>query len=325
MLLLPLGVPQNITLGGALRPPPGGGRVKFLATLRNAALEPFLSGGAAALAAAGAGGAGAASGGLWRPDAVLFANDVFFCAGDALRLLAHGADLACGLDFYTGAWQAAAAAAPPGGGAGGGEGEDEDDVMLLREWVARDVSGARFRNLRPYVSHAPSAARLAAGLPFPAACCWDGLAAIASAPLVAGGLRFRAPRAGECRASECSLLCDDLHRTGRRLVVVDPGVRIAYEWEQALQLMDAAGAAAGGAPPARPWADVAAAPAAAALAAGGGPWRLRLDRVECCDLAPGKSYVNFRRDCHPGDVLAKNFTRGFLEGAAAAAAAAREG
>ena len=35
----------------------------------------------------------------WAADRVAFLNDVYFCAGDVLRLLRHDADLACGLDF----------------------------------------------------------------------------------------------------------------------------------------------------------------------------------------------------------------------------------
>eukprot|EP00198_Chlamydomonas_reinhardtii_P010467 XP_001699804.1 predicted protein [Chlamydomonas reinhardtii] len=51
-------------------------------------------------------------------------------------------------------------------------------------------------------------------------------------------LRFRRSRSGggagggaaggECDASECSLLCHDLHRLGHSRVVVDPGVRLSY-------------------------------------------------------------------------------------------------
>jgi hypothetical protein len=149
MALVPLGVPHNITLGGALRRTPGGGRIEFMAALRNAALEPFLTGSPGGGGPGDGSPGGAASSGAWRPDTLLFANDVFFCAGDALRLLAHGADLACGLDFYTGAWQAGAAAQArgdkssgsggedegQGGGSKGDSGEegDEDDVVLLRQ------------------------------------------------------------------------------------------------------------------------------------------------------------------------------------------------
>jgi len=185
--------------------------------------------------------------------------------------------------------------------------------------VARDISGARFRNLTPFVVHPPSRARLQAGLPFPALCCWNGLAAIGAAPFVELGLRFRGALPGECRASECSLLCDDLQRLGRRRVVVDPGVRVAYEWEQALQLSAAAmrgggGGGAGGVPsglgPVRGWSEVGAAEVQEGV---NGEWRPGFDRVDCCNLAPGHSYVNFRKDCRPQNILAKNFTHAFLK------------
>jgi len=131
MLLIPLGVPHNVTLGGALRPRVGGARVAFMAALRNAAIEPFLTG--------GGGGGGGSGSGAWRPEVIVFANDVFWCVGDALRLLGHEADLACGLDFYTAAWQASSAATATSSGRSGDGGEaaaeveDEDDVMLLRQ------------------------------------------------------------------------------------------------------------------------------------------------------------------------------------------------
>lgn len=45
--------------------------------------------------------------------------------------------------------------------------------------------------------------------------------------------------------------------------------------------------------------------------------------VECCDLRPGRSYVDFRLDCHMIDILAQNFTaQGLKSGSAAAAQAA---
>ena len=34
-----------------------------------------------------------------QPRKILFINDVAFCAKDALRLLSHSADIACGVDF----------------------------------------------------------------------------------------------------------------------------------------------------------------------------------------------------------------------------------
>ena len=40
----------------------------------------------------------------WPADRLVFVNDVFFCAGDVIRLLQHwDADVACGMDFM--AWK----------------------------------------------------------------------------------------------------------------------------------------------------------------------------------------------------------------------------
>ncbi len=41
---------------------------------------------------------------------------------------------------------------------------------------------------------------------------------------------------GECRASECTLVCHDLHRLGYREIIVDPGVQLAYEQKDAAGL-----------------------------------------------------------------------------------------
>jgi hypothetical protein len=41
----------------------------------------------------------------------------------------------------------------------------------------------------------------------------------------------------ECRASECSLLCEDFARLGFDRVVVDAGVQVAYDWGLAREMM----------------------------------------------------------------------------------------
>ena len=41
---------------------------------------------------------------------------------------------------------------------------------------------------------------------------------------------------GECRASECSLLCHDLRRLNYTNIIVDPGVQLAYERHDAVGL-----------------------------------------------------------------------------------------
>ena len=74
-----------------------------------AASDDDGGGGGATDGASSGGGGGGGGGGGWPAARVLFLNDVFFCASDALRLLAHvdpgappaagRADLSCGLDF----------------------------------------------------------------------------------------------------------------------------------------------------------------------------------------------------------------------------------
>ena len=46
----------------------------------------------------------------------------------------------------------------------------------------------------------------------------------------------RAHKEKECAASECSLLCNDYSRLGYRNMVVDPGVRQAYDLKDAKDL-----------------------------------------------------------------------------------------
>lgn len=56
--------------------------------------------------------------------------------------------------------------------------------------MTRDAGGAAARKLAPYLRDAAGAGRLAAGLPAPVACCWNGLAVLDASPLRAG-LRMR--------------------------------------------------------------------------------------------------------------------------------------
>lgn len=202
----------------------------------------------------------------------------------------------------------------------------------LLQWVARDITGRRLRNRHPFIKHTPSLLQLLAGQPVPMRCCWNGLVALAGAPLVHDGVRFRTHIPGECAGSECSLLCDDLLRLGFTHIVMDQGVRLTYELDQVNMLGGAAkttgsqkaavergGRVMTGLGVRLPWADVAATSAklateASAEASTGCSERQREDSgrcsimMECCDLKPGHSYVNFRKDCHLVDIMAHNFT-----------------
>jgi len=150
-LLLPLQLQHNITLGGSLSPRQHLQRIQLLAALRNAAIEPWLTpppqpqqqqqqqhqqqqrdagerqghGHAAGVSASSAAGSVELSyrlPGQWEPDVIVYANDVFLCVEDILRLSLHGAHIACGMDFYDAPWMAPAAAAAAAADAHGGKG-----------------------------------------------------------------------------------------------------------------------------------------------------------------------------------------------------------
>lgn len=95
-----LGVNRRVVVGGPLQRAHGQDRIQFLASVRNAVLEPLLPSSAPgdgtpghiAQASCGPHGCPAAS-------RVVLLNDVYFCASDVLRLLQYDADIACGMDF----------------------------------------------------------------------------------------------------------------------------------------------------------------------------------------------------------------------------------
>jgi hypothetical protein len=78
-------------------------RIKALAAVRNAALEPLwdekwaLSGGQEVEVTPRSG----QEEGGWPATHVVFMNDVFACAGDVIRLLYHDVDMVCGFDAYS--------------------------------------------------------------------------------------------------------------------------------------------------------------------------------------------------------------------------------
>ncbi|KAJ7769665.1 capsular associated protein [Mycena maculata] len=177
-------------------------RVKYMADMRNKALEPL-------------------EGGLdgRRFDRLIFFNDVYFEWKSIVRLLAtnDGAfDLACGLDF--------------------------DGIGLYDTWVIRDSCGQRTKEIWPYFSSDPAAvASLRREEPIEVATCWNGVAAFdatwflppspTAPPTVPSGapLKFRGDT--PCPESECFLIAYDMHlRTAPRRprIYVNPTVNVAY-------------------------------------------------------------------------------------------------
>ncbi len=104
-------------------------------------------------------------------------------------------------------------------------------TVIADVWVMRDIQGQRVDTFYPYFNkHAASSKYIERGRAVPVHCCWNGIAVITARPFYQG-LKIRTHAEGECHASECSLVCNDLHRLGYRDIIVDPAVRVAYEHE----------------------------------------------------------------------------------------------
>ncbi|KAJ2063635.1 hypothetical protein GGI17_001571 [Coemansia sp. S146] len=68
------------------------------------------------------------------------------------------------------------------------------------------------------------------GRSFQVQCGWNGMVVIdAKAFRGDGGVRFRRSVEGECSASECSLICNDMWRKGFNRLVTVPQVKLTYE------------------------------------------------------------------------------------------------
>ncbi|KAI9029234.1 cryptococcal mannosyltransferase 1-domain-containing protein, partial [Hyaloraphidium curvatum] len=186
-------------------------RILELAKMRNAALEPLLDQGLEDDRP------------VW--DAVLFLNDVFFCAEDVLELVyqllvVQAASHVCGLDFWR--FIRSRERGPGGGG------------DFYDSWVARDLSGdvlavPKIWYRDRFLGDPLGRARFERGLPVQVWSCWNGISALIPHPFLLG-LRFRAakPNGTECPASECSLLDKDLWALGMGRVAIVPNVRTAY-------------------------------------------------------------------------------------------------
>lgn len=271
---------------------------------------------------------------------VVFLNDVFFCAQDVLRLLQYpSAHIVCGLDLIkarmAGLTRPEREAAMRGvliadwgiSPAWAAWLSHVDPLFKLWKrlywhstawwpwsylvfydiWVARDVSGRRLNNTVPYVHEPETGRRLAEGRPVPVYCCWNGVAVLDAEPLRTGAVRFRSHGPGECAASECSLLCDDLHVMGRHRVLLDPNVRVAYDWDSVLELYDNLDAVVPRGVRGLPYrrlerGDV------QEVEAGWGAWEGRAaaaaQTYECCGISPDTQTVDYDHGCRVVDLTA---------------------
>ncbi|GMH32524.1 hypothetical protein BSKO_00358 [Bryopsis sp. KO-2023] len=298
--------------GGDLRKE-GQGRIEFLAGVRNRALEPLYD----------------AEEGIW--DKIVFINDVLFCSQDIIRLMQHDGDAVCGLDFI----RTDLAAYPRDmlqdimlldltdrfffpetvareishnkwmlkrwkNSLGRRDAIKSDKPLVFYDiWVSHDLGGSQLDNFPPYIKNDTySADRLRRGLPFQAQCCWNGMVVLNAKPFHEG-LKFRAHLPNECATSECVLMCHDFARMGYKSVLIDPGVRSAYTFEDAMDLYSTRMVEQ---IPVTSWGDVLASE------------KLELVEVpentknfQCCPLREGMELVDWK-DCFWYDIGATNYT-----------------
>lgn len=75
-------------------------------------------------------------------------------------------------------------------------------------------------------------------LPVQVQSCWNGIAVLDPAPFYAHPhVKFRMAKlsAGECSASECSLICNDYWQAGYGRIIMIPRVKLAYDRVRVLQ------------------------------------------------------------------------------------------
>ncbi|GAA5902385.1 hypothetical protein JCM5296_003127 [Sporobolomyces johnsonii] len=178
-------------------------RIEYLAEVRNAALAPLWE-------------LREAEGEVF--DSIIFMNDVLPCVDDLLELVwqsrRQNAGITCGSDYIF-----------------------HDEVgqpVFYDNWVARDMNGTALENapFEAVFRDMESAHRFQRHLPVQVQSCWNGIAVLDPAPFYAHPhVRFRMAKlsAGECSASECSLICNDYWNAGYGRIIMIPRVKLAYD------------------------------------------------------------------------------------------------
>ncbi|KAJ2583931.1 hypothetical protein GGH95_000711 [Coemansia sp. RSA 1836] len=168
-------------------------RIEYMAKLRNLALEPLHSSDT-------------------QFGRVVFINDVYFCLSHLLELVFQSqiqkAHLTCGEDYDL--WKGR-----PG---------------FHDNWVTRDMGGNMpWKDIHWSIDYDKSLVPQKRERPFQVQCCWNGIA-VFDAQVFQGddGIRFRRSAEGECSASECSLMCNDMWRKGFGRIAMVPRVKLAH-------------------------------------------------------------------------------------------------
>jgi len=178
-------------------------RITFLAAARNYVLKPLIEGRAFSTN---------------RQTRVIFLNDIYYKAGDLLRLLLTNNlnyDMVCALDF---------------------------NYNFYDIWVARDIAGELLTWEYPWFTDSTARKQVFQNKPIRVLSCWNGLVVFKADPLIlanktsdegpnqrAAPLRFRISRSGEIWSSECLLFCKDLLRLGYERILINPTVKVSYQ------------------------------------------------------------------------------------------------
>jgi alpha-1,3-mannosyltransferase len=196
-------------------------RIQALAQLRNLAIKPLLDD---------------TESKKYSPDSttIIFLNDVAICPEDILELVHQRvslqADMVCAMDWtYAG-----------------------QDPTFYDVWIARGMTGDSFFEIPPdgnwnsawnlFWNDASTRSRFAARQPFQVFSCWNGAAVFSAAPvMMRDGVRFRAPREGECFQGEPQLFCKDLWYYGYGKIAVVPVVNLEYSDEAGRKIKEAKG------------------------------------------------------------------------------------
>jgi alpha-1,3-mannosyltransferase len=186
-----------------------GNRIQHQATLRNLALQPFIS----------------------KPDSfaadatIVFVNDIILCAEDVLEIihqrLHQAADMVCAMDWvYLGA-----------------------DPTFYDVWIGRGMTGDTFFNIPEdgswnnawnlFWNDDEARNRLHSSLPFQVFSCWNGITAFQAEPLLKRDIVFRSSHEKECFQGEPKLFCKDMWSYGYGRIAVIPGVNVAYTVDEA--------------------------------------------------------------------------------------------
>ncbi|BFZ59267.1 hypothetical protein YB2330_000273 [Saitoella coloradoensis] len=160
-------------------------------------------------------------------DRVIFYNDIYHCSSDILELLlqfeVQGADMVCPVDWVNLGYPYPA---------------------LYDAWVLHTMTGElayrprepKFDTYDPetfFSDEALSRFRWLDRRPVQVMSCWNGVTIMSAKPLQMEekNVRFRSGNSdvGECKASECELICRDFWKSGHGKIAVVPRVAVSYE------------------------------------------------------------------------------------------------